>query len=150
MKKSGFTKLELLIGLAILGVVVSISAFIVNGSRAIQRDAKRVSDITVLRSALSQYWLRNASYPEMEKIALGSAESGILGMTTEGFVTSGGGGDVILEFIPMGPKKNELYVYSGSRNGYSIQFTTERDTAFGPKGTYYAHSDGVDNQEIVR
>ena len=150
MHTKGFTKLELLIAVAILGVVVAISAFIVNGSRAVQRDAKRVSDVTVLRSGLSQYWLRNASYPELENVSLGSADSGILGMTTEGFVGGGGGGSVILEFIPTGPKNNEFYLYSGSQNGYSIQFTTERDTAFGLKGTYYAHSDGVDQQQTVR
>lgn len=148
--KNGFTTLELLIALAAIGIAVAIAAFAVNNSRAASRDAKRVSDITVLRSALGQYWLRNASYPELEETALGSAASGIAGMTTQGFVSDGGSGDVILEFIPTGPKRGEYYVYTGGRNGYAIRFTTERETVFGPEGTYYAHSDGVDRDAAVR
>jgi len=149
-KRPGFTTLELLIVLAVFGILASIAAFTINQSREALRDADRVSDVTVLRSALSQYWLRHASYPTAEGVSLGSPESGIRGFTTEGFVTESGSGNVILEFIPTGPRRNEYYLYTSDGIGYSLRFTTERATVFGDAGTYYAHSGGVDVDETVK
>ncbi len=146
----GFTTLELLIALAIFGLLLAFCAFMLNSTRAAQRDTDRVSDIMVLRSALSQYWLRNAAYPVNEEVYLGAPDSGVAGISSEGFVGEGGGGTVLLEFIPTGPKRNEFYRYSGDARGYSIQFSTERETVFGPEGTYYAHSNSVDQEDVLK
>ena len=149
-KKPGFTILELIITLAIVGVLAAVAAYAINTAREAQRDADRISDVSVLRSGLSQYWLRSASFPVSEGVLLGSPDSGIAGLSTEGFVGSESGGNVILEYIPTGPKRNEFYMYKGNNNGYSIQFTTERDSAYGEAGTYYAHVTGVDQDDVIK
>lgn len=141
---SGFSILELLIVLVIIGILGTVAIYALGVSRASSRDSKRVSDISVLRSGLTQYWLQKASYPASEPVDLGKTGSGAVGLTSTGFTGPEGGGVVILQRVPVGPKAGEYYRYSGNTTGYSIRFTTERATAFGPAGTYYAHASGVD------
>jgi prepilin-type N-terminal cleavage/methylation domain-containing protein len=148
--KSGFSILELLIVLVIVGILGTVAIYGLGVARAASRDAKRVSDISVLRSGLSQYWLQKASYPVSEAMELGRVGSNAVGLTSLGFTGSEGGGAVILQRIPIGPKANEYYRYKGTTGGYSIRFTTERETAFGPAGTYYAHAAGVDTEDVEK
>lgn len=148
--REGFSILELLIVLGIVGILAAAAIYALGVSRANSRDAKRVSDISVVRSGLSQYWLQKASYPVNEAVELGKAGSNAVGLTSNGFVGQEGGGTVILGQLPIGPKANEFYLYKGSANGYSLRFTTERDTAYGPAGTYYAHAGGVDQQDVEK
>lgn len=148
--KRGFSILELLIVIAIVGILASVAVYALGVSRAMSRDAKRVSDISVFRSSLSQYWLQKASYPVSEAFEIGKPGTGISGLTSNGFVGADGGGSVILSPLPLGPKTGEYYRYQGSLDGYSLRFTTERETAYGAPGTYYAHADGVDHQDIEK
>lgn len=148
-KRGGFTLLELLIVLAIVGILSAIAVYTLGVSRAKSRDAKRISDVSVLRSALSQYWLQKARYPESQGdgVELGKPGNNADGLTTEGFVGQGGGGAVILPAVPVGPKFGEFYRYKGAAGGYSLRFKTEKDTAYGTGGVYYAHSGGVDQED---
>jgi prepilin-type N-terminal cleavage/methylation domain-containing protein len=148
--ESGFSLLELLIVLAIVGIMASVAIYALGVSRSKTRDAKRVSDISVLRSALSQSWLQKATYPVSQGVDLGRPGQNSDGLTTEGFVGLDGGGAVILPRVPVGPKTNEYYFYKGTATGYSLKFTTERETAYGPAGTYYGHSGGVDGEDVVK
>ncbi|MBU2612945.1 type II secretion system GspH family protein [Patescibacteria group bacterium] len=146
----GFSILELLIVLAIVGVLAAVAIYALGISRADSRDAKRVSDVSVLRSSLSQYWLQMARYPVSDGIDLGVPGGQAIGLTTEGFVGADGGGNVILPKAPIGPKAGEYYRYKGTASGYSLMFTTERETAYGPPGTYYAHASGVDQEDVEK
>ncbi len=150
--KGGFTILELLIVLAIVGTLVGVAVYSLGVSRAKTRDAKRVSDVSVIRSSLSQYWLQKASYPvtQGEGVLLGSQGANADGLTSEGFIGKSGGGAVILPMVPVGPKSGEFYRYKGATGGYSLQFKTERDTAYGKAGTYFAHSGGVDQEDTEK
>ncbi len=148
--RSGFTILELLIALLIVGILGTFAVYALNVSRAMSRDAKRVSDVSVLRSSLSQYWLQKASYPTSAAVELGKPGSSALGLTTDGFVNSNTGSNVILSTLPVGPSVGEYYVYTGSDNGYSLKFRTERATAYGKAGTYFAHASGVDQQDTEK
>lgn len=149
-KSRGFTVLELLVVLVVVGILASIAVYALSVSRAMSRDAKRVSDISVLRSGLSQYWLQRAGYPVGEGIDLGSKASNVVGLTNTGFTGPEGGGVIILQKFPVGPKAGEYYHYKGTANGYSLRFTTERETAYGPAGIYYAHSGGVDKEDVEK
>lgn len=146
----GFTILEVLIVLAVFGIFASLAVYAINVTRATSRDAKRVSDVSVLRSSLSQYWLLKAAYPVSEGVNLGQPGQSADGLTTDGFVGSNGGGTVILPRVPVGPSANEYYQYAGTVNGYALQFTTERATAFGSAGTYFAHSTGIDHDATAK
>jgi len=149
-RPSGFSILELLIVLAIVGILAAVAIYALGVSRANSRDAKRVSDVSVMRSSLSQYWLQKAQYPVTDGVDLGKPGGGAIGLTTDGFSGPGGTGNVILSQVPLGPNAGEYYHYKGTANGYSLKFTTERETAYGPAGTYYAHASGVDQQDVEK
>ncbi|MBI4139160.1 type II secretion system protein [Candidatus Uhrbacteria bacterium] len=149
-KPRGFTLLELLIVLAIVAMLSSVAVYSLGVSRAKSRDAKRASDVSVLRSALSQYWLQKAGYPLSEGVDLGRPGAEADGLTSEGFVGQGGGGAVILPRVPIGPKSGEFYRYKGTAGGYSLRFVTERETVYGPEGTYYGHAGGVDSEDVEK
>lgn len=141
----GFTLIELLIVVAIIGLLATTSVVILNQARAKARDAKRVSDIQVIRSGLEHYWLEKASYPTTSgPVQLGTGNQKTL--TENGFEATPTG-LVYLPAVPTDPKPSTYYLYdctSGSDGFYSIEFTTETVTNYGPAGTYYAHSTVVD------
>jgi len=140
--KKGFTIIELMTVVMIIGLLSAIAVGVLNISRAKSRDAKRISDVQVIRAALEQYWLRNASYPavaSMEQVGTGAYT--ILG--SNGFEASPGTGTVYLR-IPAGPDASEYYGYESTiSTGYALEFITERATDLGPAGTYYAHGNGA-------
>ena len=142
--KSGFTILEVLIVLAVFGLLATLAALSLNSARARVRDAQRLSDVSTISVALSRYWLEKATYPSSAGVVLGAP-----GTKTE--VLSAGGFEarekaqspVYLDRLPMGPKVGEYYRYKGGANGYSIRFSTESDTELGKANVFYANSNGV-------
>ena len=142
--RSGFTLIELLIVVAVIGLLTTISIIVLNSARIRSRDAKRVSDIQVVRSALEQHWLENAAYPNNSvAITLGTGNAVVL--TSNGFQATPSG-TIYLPKVPTDPSAGGSYIYNSASPtvGYTIQLTTEGTTVYGPKGTYYAHSNGVD------
>jgi prepilin-type N-terminal cleavage/methylation domain-containing protein len=147
--KKGFTLIELLIVVVVIGLLAAISVVILSGARLKSRDAKRVSDIQVVRAGLEQHWLEQASYPSAaSQINLGTGNAKVL--TSNGFEATATG--VMYMPVPAGPKSGEYYRYRSDNPsvGYAIQFTTEGATTYGGKGTYYAHSNGVDTDPSVK
>jgi len=139
-----FTLIELLVVIAIIGLLSTISIVVLNGARMKSRDAKRVSDIQVIRAGLEQHWIERAAYPLSASPAnLGTGSYQVL--TSNGFQATPTG-SVYLARVPVGARSGEYYTYEcdTATIGYSIQFTTESITSYGPAGTYYAHSDSVD------
>ena len=63
-KDRGFTLVELLVVIAIIGVLATLLLLQLGGARGKGRDAKRISDIAQLRTALEQYYDDNSgTYP---------------------------------------------------------------------------------------
>jgi len=146
--KSGFTILEVLVVVVFVGILAAVAIYSLNITRASNRDAKRVSDVSVIRSAITQFWLQQATYPASGPIDLGKPGAGADRLTGGGFVPSDADSTpVYLQQIPQAPNSGEYYRYHGSSAGYSLRFVTERATAYGPAGSWYMHAGGVDTED---
>lgn len=142
---------ELLIALFVVGVVVAVFVYALGVQRAMSRDSKRISDISVMRASLSQFWLQKASYPSSEGVYLGQPGSGAERLAGNGLtVVADNTPPVFLDQFPVGPKANEYYAYRSDGSGYSLRFVTERETAYGAAGTFFAHSSGVDGLDEIK
>lgn len=62
--KKGFTLIELLVVIAIIGVLSTLSFLALNSARARARDAKRISDIRQIQTALEMYYSTEDVYPQ--------------------------------------------------------------------------------------
>lgn len=143
-----FTILELLIVFAVFGLLATLAVLSLNSSRARMRDAQRVSDVSLVRTALSQFWLEKATYPESQGSNLGQAGQNADVLTGVGFVArENAAAPVYIERMPIGPKAGEYYRYHGGPNGYSLRFMTETETVYGLPGVYYAHASGVNTTD---
>ena len=61
--KKGFTLIELLVVVAIMGMLAALAVVALNNARQRARDARRVSDIKQIQTALELYFLDNDTYP---------------------------------------------------------------------------------------
>jgi prepilin-type N-terminal cleavage/methylation domain-containing protein len=59
----GFTLIELLVVIAIIGLLSTLSVLALNAARARSRDAKRISDVQQLQTALEMYYNDINDYP---------------------------------------------------------------------------------------
>ena len=62
MKQKGFTLIELLVVIAIIGLLSTMAVTALNNARQKSRDAKRVSDIKQIQTALELFYTDNNSY----------------------------------------------------------------------------------------
>ena len=62
-KKQGFTLIELLVVIAIIGLLSTLAVVALNNARQKARDAKRVSDIKQIQTALELYFNDASAYP---------------------------------------------------------------------------------------
>lgn len=62
-KQNGFTLLELLVVIGIIGLLASIIVVNLTSARRKARDTKRVGDIRNLQTALEDYYAKNGAYP---------------------------------------------------------------------------------------
>ncbi|HQB76688.1 MAG TPA: prepilin-type N-terminal cleavage/methylation domain-containing protein, partial [bacterium] len=61
--RKGFTLIELLVVIAIIALLSTLSVVALNNARVKSRDARRLSDIKQIRTALEMYFNQNNSYP---------------------------------------------------------------------------------------
>ena len=67
-KESGFTMIELLITMAIVAVLTTISLFALRGARESARDARRKADLETIRSGLEIYKADCNTYPTVSPL----------------------------------------------------------------------------------
>lgn len=123
--KQGFTLIELLVVIAIIGLLSTLAVVSLNNARQKSRDARRVSDIKQIQTALELYFNDKNAYPAGAAIVLGAAAQSKL--NTNGFVVATDAGvPVYMGKVPANPAPNgAAYTYTLGADDYSITFTLE-------------------------
>lgn len=85
--KSGFTIVELLIVIVVIGILASITVVAFNGVRARALESEKISKVSQIQKALESYKVINGTYPGTTQIG-GSAGAQLLGMTLQGVSVS--------------------------------------------------------------
>ncbi len=129
--KKGFTLVELLVVIAIIAILSTLSVVALNSARAKARDARRLSDIKQIRTALDMYYDSSSTYPAACS-ALGSS-TGCLCLTSVGWVSSSVSdctGTIFMQKVPKDPGTYS-YDYTVDVNGtsYTIAYTLENGGA---------------------
>ena len=74
-KSKGFTLIELLVVVAIIGILATVIISSLSSARERARDAKRLSDVKTIQTALEIYYLDNGRYPNSSGLANGIPNS---------------------------------------------------------------------------
>ncbi len=110
----GFTIIELLIVISIIGVLVGIATFALQGAQRAGRDAKRKSDLAQISAAVELYRSSCRTYPPSSSVYGGA--------TLEG--TGVGNCDgVFMQSIPYdaaAPDRVYSYTFDSATNSYSL------------------------------
>ncbi len=149
--QSGFTLIELLVVIAIIGLLSTLAVVALNSARQRSRDAKRVSDIRQVQTALELGFSETNNYPAGTSLALGSTNYRVLCNVSgaASFVaasTNCGGGTIYMGLVPSNPTPNGAnYVYTSSSGTgtYSITFTLEGATGQLGSGANCANQNGI-------
>lgn len=137
-KNKGFTLIELLVVIAIIGLLSTLAVVSLNSARQKSRDARRVSDVKQIQTALEMYFSDEDTYPIIDPaaaITLGSDNYDCLDDSTAGFVASCGTGNVYMTSVPADPLNNATYLYTYEStsatdgSGYTIKFKLESGAA---------------------
>lgn len=111
--RQGFTLIELLVVIAIIGLLASVVLLSLNSARAKSRDAKRMSDVRQIASALELYYNDNNTYPT---VGLSSMVPSYIGtVPTYPLPNDGSCGTAATAGAYMAN-------YTGSQGGYSLWF----------------------------
>lgn len=97
----GFTLVELLVVISIIGILTMIGAVAYSGAQKKARDTQRKTEIDALSKALIMYYNDNGVFPDL----------GVEELTTEGVGLTGPGGIVYMAEIPVDPKNESPYLY---------------------------------------
>ena len=144
LKPKGFTLIELLVVIAIIGLLSTLAVVALNNARSKSRDAKRISDIKQIQTALELYFVDQNAYPtESSAVVLGSSTHDTLS-STNGFDASAAGTTYMAQ-VPANPTPNGIdYSYtSGDGSTYTIDFSLEGATGGLAAGTHQASPSGI-------
>jgi prepilin-type N-terminal cleavage/methylation domain-containing protein len=119
--KLAFTLIELLVVIAIIGLLATISIVALSNARSRARDARRLSDIKQLQTAIEMYYQYNGHYPRFSGgtgICSVNKYDSLLALISEGLMSK----------APIDPKYNESntprlcyeYLGIGNHNDYSF------------------------------
>ncbi len=115
--QQAFTLIELLVVISIIGILIALSIFSLQGARETSRDAKRKSDLEAIRSGIEIYKSDCNNYPT-------SLSSPLVG---DGSISSCPATNTYISQIPIDPiSPNSDYGYSSDGLTYSICAALEK------------------------
>jgi general secretion pathway protein G len=134
-KQKGFTLIELLVVIAIIGILSTLAVVSLNNARQKARDAKIVSDVKNIQTALELYFNDTGAYPQAANFSTTSPLS--FGSTT------------YMEKIPRSPL-NVDYVYTLTTVGngtptYTLSYSLEGATGGITAGAHTASPASITN-----
>jgi len=121
MNKKGFTLIELLVVIAIIGLLSTLAVVALGNAREKARDAKRLSDLKQLQTALELYYTDQSAYPTGSGVTLGSGNYACLNAVGWGAASCA---SPYMGNVPEDPGSN-TYVYTGATTTFSIAATLE-------------------------
>jgi len=129
--KKGFTLVELLVVIAIIAILSTLSVVALNSARTKARDARRLSDIKQIRTALEMYFDSNMAYPDpTASTTIGTGSYACL--TSNGWKdnTCAGGGTIFMQKVPGDPQSSRDYKYAKvDATHYRISYYSESGSA---------------------
>lgn len=141
MNKKGFTLIELLVVIAIIALLSTLAVVALGSARQKARDAKRLSDIKQVQTALELYYTDQNGYPSGAALVLGSTSAKCL--NASGFTTA----DCATPYmgqVPANPSPNGAdYIYNVSGGTYTITFTLEGTSGGLGLGSHTASPSGI-------
>ena len=138
-KQKGFTLIELLVVIAIIGLLSTLAVVALNNARQKSRDAKRVSDIKQVQTALELYYNDANSYPTTLTFSTGTVAYS---------------GTTYMSVLPSNPApRNDgscpnieyAYAYDTSGSSYHITYCLGGATGGVGPGTEHATPAGLAN-----
>ena len=127
--KRGFTLVELLVVIAIIALLSTLSVVALNSARAKARDARRLSDIKQIRTALELYYdANNQQYPSGNDLELGTDDAACLNQNGWVPTSTCASTTIFMQNVPSDPIP-ETYSYTydvgDSNDTYTIAYTLE-------------------------
>jgi type II secretion system protein G len=139
MNKKGFTLIELLVVIAIIGLLSTLAVVALGSAREKARDAKRLSDLKQVQTALELFYTDNNGYPT-STVTLGA--TGAACLNSSGFTTAGCA-NAYMGQVPADPGSGS-YLYSATTSqAYVITATLEGDAGGLTAGTITLTPSGI-------
>lgn len=142
--KKGFTLIELLVVIAIIGLLSTLAVIALGSARTKARDAKRLSDLKQVQTALELYYTDKAAYPTAaDGITLGGATALCLDNTTAGWAATCT--SPYMGLVPKDPGSTSYTYTSANGSTYTITATLEGDMGGLTAGGVQASPSGLKN-----
>lgn len=157
--KKGFTLVELLVVVAIIGLLSTLAVVALGSARGKARDAKRLSDIKQVQTALELFYNDNNGYPVAAAPPLALGGAGAVTLSGAGITAANGAaGTTYMGQVPSNPAPGGApynYTPKKSDNGdctaapvtncvsYNITFTLEGQTGSLAAGAHTATPSGI-------